>query len=157
MKGQSSVQGSASILIILIMISLTAFGMLSLMSAYSDFKLAKKDGEWAQAYYVLDTDAERAVGELNEELFAHFAKQTPGSSWDALLAAAPPVLEKLGWEVLSQEPVTAGMTLARGPSYLRVEIELREPGEDLRFFRVTCWQQQQDEFLYDEGWNVWEG
>ena len=53
-----SKKGSSSILVILFVITLVVFGTLAMMSAYSDFKLAKKNAEWTRSYYKLDAQGE---------------------------------------------------------------------------------------------------
>lgn len=57
-------RGSSSVLIILILLSLTTFSVLAVMSAYSDVKLARKSLTSAKSYYALDTLGERLLGDV---------------------------------------------------------------------------------------------
>jgi Tfp pilus assembly protein PilE len=61
-------KGSSSIMVMLIMIVLVVFGVLALMSSYSDFKLAKKSAAWHAKYYDLDAKGEEFVSKVNAKL-----------------------------------------------------------------------------------------
>ncbi|MDR0671038.1 MAG: hypothetical protein LBF64_01870 [Oscillospiraceae bacterium] len=143
MKRQASMQGSPSILIILIMLSLSAFGVLAMMSAYSDYKLAEKNTEWVRRCFVLETQAQAAVGELDAAL--------SGASADdfAREAAAQ------GWEIVSESPLLVSRDVSDADAHLRVELALSAgPGPH---YRVRTWRQWQDDFVYDDGMNIWDG
>jgi len=49
-------KGSSSIFIVIILLCLLTFGVLSLMSSYSDLKLARKAETWVTTYYQLDNE-----------------------------------------------------------------------------------------------------
>ncbi|MDR2670794.1 MAG: hypothetical protein LBC26_03610 [Oscillospiraceae bacterium] len=143
MKRQASMQGSPSILIILIMLSLSAFGVLAMMSAYSDYKLAEKNTEWARRGLVLETQAQESVGRLDAAL--------AGASAADFARAA----EAQGWEVVSESPLLVSRDVSDADAHLRVELALNA-GSGPRY-RIRSWRQWQDDFVYDDGMNVWDG
>ncbi|MDR0380667.1 MAG: hypothetical protein LBH86_01545 [Oscillospiraceae bacterium] len=143
MKRQASMQGSPSILIILIMLSLSAFGVLAMMSAYSDYKLAEKNAEWARRCFVLETRAQESVGRLDAALSGVSDADFAGE------AAAQ------GWEIVSESPLLVSRDVSDADAHLRVELALSGgPGPRCR---VRTWRQWQDDFVYDGGMNIWNG
>ena len=52
-------------MVILFVITLVVFGTLAMMSAYSDFKLAKKNAEWTKSYYKLDAQGEAMLQKID--------------------------------------------------------------------------------------------
>lgn len=49
--------GSSSVLVILVMLLLITFGVLAMMSSYSNLKIARKNASWTQGYYLLESQA----------------------------------------------------------------------------------------------------
>jgi hypothetical protein len=136
-------QGSPSILIILIMLSLSAFGVLAMMSAYSDYKLAEKNTEWVRRCFVLETQAQESVGRLDAALAdvsaADFAREA----------------EAQGWEVVSESPLLVSRDVNDADAHLRIELALNTGSEPR--YRIRTWRQWQDDFVYDDGMNIWDG
>jgi len=58
------VKGSSSVLVIMIMLLLITFGVLAMMSSYSNLKIARKNADWTQGYYKLES-----AGELDQITF----------------------------------------------------------------------------------------
>ena len=148
--------GSSSVLIILILLSLTTFGVLSMISAYSDRKLAEKGMEWVKNYYELDSGGERWLSGVGSVLRG--AREEPGEYFLIVTGR----LSKAGYDVRDPYyegggPVVAtdialnllGEQYEDSPQHLSVEIELRTDGG----YRVIRWQQWQQKFDYleDEG------
>lgn|GEM_PF-1269660 len=51
-------RGSSSVLVIMIMLLLITFGVLAMMSSYSNLKIARKHAQWTQDYYQLESLAD---------------------------------------------------------------------------------------------------
>lgn len=51
-------RGSSSVLVIMVMLLLITFGVLAMMSSYSNLKIAKKNAEWSRDFYALESIAE---------------------------------------------------------------------------------------------------
>ena len=60
--------GSSSILMVFVVLCLTTFATLSLVSANADYKLSRKTADAAAAYYALDTAGERMLSDLADLL-----------------------------------------------------------------------------------------
>ncbi len=56
-RPMSRQKGSASVLVIMIMLFLVSLAVLALMTAHSNFKLARKNADWVQGYYTLEAQA----------------------------------------------------------------------------------------------------
>ena len=54
-KVYSNEKGSSSVLVILVMLLLITFGVLAMMSSYSNLKIARKNASWTQGYYLLES------------------------------------------------------------------------------------------------------
>ncbi|MDF2533608.1 MAG: uncharacterized protein K0Q65_3189, partial [Clostridia bacterium] len=65
-KYLKSNKGSASVLVILIMLTLIVFGVLAMMSSFSDLKLSQKSGDWIKNYYSLDGKGDALVQKIDE-------------------------------------------------------------------------------------------
>ncbi len=158
MKHQASMQGSASILIILIMISLSAFGVLSMMSAYSDYKLAQKNAAWTASCYALDAEAQRRVGLLNESLHAAGGGFPGGApTAEAFREMALGVLPGSGWDLVSEDPFVVKCVVSRDKLHLNVELRLHPPENSPALYTVLSWRGAQDLFSYNQGQNIWSG
>lgn len=57
-------KGSSSIMVMMVMIALVIFGVLALMSSYSDYKLAKKNAAWISRYYTLDGEGQQFISQI---------------------------------------------------------------------------------------------
>lgn len=51
--------GSSSVLVIMIMLLLITFGVLAMMSSYSNLKIARKHAQWTREFYSLESLAEK--------------------------------------------------------------------------------------------------
>lgn len=60
--------GSSSILMVFVVLCLTTFATLSLVSANADYKLSRKTADAAATYYALDTAGERMLSDLADLL-----------------------------------------------------------------------------------------
>lgn len=54
-----SERGSSSVLVIMIMLLLITFGVLAMMSSYSNLKIARKHADWTTGYYALENIAQK--------------------------------------------------------------------------------------------------
>lgn len=80
--------GSSSILVIFVVLCLTTFATLSMVSANSDYRLTSRTAQAAQVYYQADSEGVEQVGALHTAL-----EQLPGG--DA--AAYRQTAQGLGW------------------------------------------------------------
>jgi len=64
----SNQKGSASVIVILVMLMLVVFGVLAFVSAGSSLRLAQKNAAMTQEYYKLDAMAEQATAQASETL-----------------------------------------------------------------------------------------
>ena len=149
MKHRASMQGGASILIILLMIALAAFSLLALYSARSDYKLAEKNAEWTRAYYELDTLAWKEVARLEQSL-----RDLPAEDFSA---AGSRAAVSLGWTAASDDPLTVGKTVDRGTMHIEVTLALRPARAGMAVHTILAWRETQDGFDYGDGLDIWLG
>ena len=145
MKNQPAMQGSASVLIILVMLSLSAFGVLSMMSAYADLKLARKNADFVTQYYALDAQAAEAYAAA-QATYQHLLADGISS------AEAAQTVSAAGWAFDER-----GAVLSREftQSELHLTVELRPIGGELA---VVRWQEWQEPFEYEgEPSEIWDG
>ena len=93
MKKKSSVSlgpGAASLILIIVVLSLTALGMLSLMTARNDLKLSRRSAEVAQAVYELSEHAERDLNALDDIVSsARGNAQSEEAFWESISGTLP--------------------------------------------------------------------
>lgn len=131
-------QGGASVLIILIMISLTTFGVLALVSAHSDLKLARKNAAFVQEYYDLEAEAEFKLHEVEEALGE---------------GASDRELAQLGWQVQLGDVTMLRRDVSKGLRHIAITLELT-PNRD---YKLVSWVQTQEQFEYSAGEKLWDG
>ena len=149
MKNSSAMRGGAIILVILIMLSLSVFGVLAMVSAHADYVLTQKRAAWVARYYELD-----ALGQ--KELLAAREAAESGDFYDLDMFDGE-------WE-LDGSFATKVITLPE--TEIRVgNLKLKQRKQELRIvleyvgggkLRVVEWSQMQEafDFIPDEN-NVW--
>lgn len=60
--------GSSSVLVIMIMLLLITFGVLAMMSSYSNLKIARKHAQWTREFYRLESIAEKDLNLVKSAL-----------------------------------------------------------------------------------------
>lgn len=159
-------RGAASALIILLLVMLVIFGVLAMVSAAANLKLARKQAEWNRAWYLADAGAEAVYAELD-----HLCRSSAAAGEDAARLAVKledwldqnpavqtsqvTVLEdRIRIEALSVDEASAGqgidMTLHWQPA--------AAGGTGVEKLVVEKWLQWQLPFEYgDQPGGVWEG
>jgi hypothetical protein len=147
-NNSSAMRGGAIILVILIMISLSIFGVLAMVSAHSDYILASKGSAWLTRYYQMD-----AMGQEQLQIAS-----------DALSTGSAEDLGPLGWIVEEDRAIltlqmpagefqTGNLHLKQAEQTLKITIALVPEG-----FKVIGWAQIQESPEYhDPGDDVWSG
>lgn len=76
-------RGSSSVLVIMIMLLLITFGVLAMMSSYSNLKIARKHAQWTSDFYHLESIAdsdlksfEQLFGRAMDDTQSNFVNQT---------------------------------------------------------------------------------
>ena len=62
--------GSSSVLVIMIMLLLITFGVLAMMSSYSNLKIARKHAQWTREFYSLESLAEKDLSLIKAALLS---------------------------------------------------------------------------------------
>jgi len=149
MKNSSAMRGGAIILVILIMLSLSVFGVLAMVSAHADYVLTQKRASWVARYYELD-----ALGQ--KELLAAREAAEAGDFYDLDIIDSE-------WEL---DGFLAAKTITLPEAEIRVgNLKLKQRQQELRIvleyvgggmLRVVEWAQMQEsfDFIPDEN-NVW--
>lgn len=128
MRHATTMRGGALILVILLMMALAMFGVLSMVSADSDYKMAVKSAEWVRVYYALEDSGQHKLHQAGI--------MTRESGFETLATA--------GWEL---DGSVARINLRADVQNLAITVELRPDGS----LDVTEWRQWQDSFEYEEG------
>jgi len=122
--------GGSSIVVIFVILTLTTFATLSLVSARADQSLGRKSVEATEAYYAADARAEEILAEIDMLLQEHSVHGTPEFAVRAalVLASGSPVV----FEVLDDMigPGDTSLTIRYSVQindiqHLDVELELR--------------------------------
>lgn len=128
MNHATTMRGGALVLVVLLMLALAMFGVLSMVSADSDYKMARKSADWIADYYRLEDAGQRKLNQARA-----MARE---SGFESLSTA--------GWDVAD---ATASITLAQGVQNLSVTVSLTDGGA----LAVSAWRQWQQGFEYPEG------
>jgi hypothetical protein len=109
--------GASSLLVVFVVLCLTTFAALSLVSARADRSLAQRSAQASQAYYAADLEAERWLSGLVNALENH-------GDWERVLGNRGAVWERQGtaYTVFYSQPISQEKTL-------KIEV-LLTPGGD---------------------------
>jgi archaellum component FlaF (FlaF/FlaG flagellin family) len=154
-------RGSASTLIVLMLVLLVFFGVLSIVTAAADNRLADRRSKLVQAYYAADRTAVEILARLTQT-----ANRAPAATDSMTLKAA---LEQQLAEFEEVEILSAGSDGRRVDLLLRIwnggqAIEAGTafflpdtPGGNVRLL-VTRWTAWQEPFDYENtGGGIWKG
>jgi hypothetical protein len=163
-------RGSSSIMVILIMLTLVVFGVLALMSSYSDLKLSKKNASWLEKYYSLDAKGEDLLSQIDSRLIAAAKKARIGA-----------VLDKEKYLSLAQAEINAMKTedklkLTKNNNMLIISSDLFDKEKNKlgislevepalitgqnqggKYYKVIKWTQIPKDFKYDNTIQLWNG
>lgn len=131
--------GAASLLLVVVVVSLSVLGLLALINARGDHKLTQRGMQFAASEYAASAQAERMLAELDGVL-ADCAQQAADDGEYMLLVSAslPEEMELDGRTVCWQLPSEYGRTLVCG-------VEIEPLGAQPRF----AWTEHT--FIADEG------
>lgn len=124
MTHSTTMRGGALVLIVLLMLSMSMFGVLSMVSANADLNMARKNADWVQTYYRLDSE-----GTYKLEQARIMVREVGLAS----LATA-------GWTVGDGE---AELNLSEGVQNLLIRVAQDENGLEVR-----SWRQWEEGFEY---------
>ena len=139
--------GSCSILVIFVLLSLTTFATLALMSAQASYRLAERVAVASGAYYTADATAEEILARISGELHAagvwesrgavvHLEAEPPGTGEAVSITPAGGDSGIISYEV----PIDSAR-------WLRVELEADFAGPGLR---VLSWRVMAEPFQIDQ-------
>lgn len=109
----NSTRGSSSVLVIMIMLLLITFGVLAMMSSYSNLKIARKNADWTQGYYRLESAAEldmMTFKTLYEEAIGQTNNLLNGGALDENVLKALPVEMQTAIKSSYQQVLTSNET-----------------------------------------------
>lgn len=141
--------GTASLILIFVVLTLSIFAMLSMTSALADDRITDRTEEWVSNYYAADTEAVNRLAEIDKvaeeaiksnEGFGSYMEKHANCDYDALTNVAT-------FEVEINENVK-----------LEVSAKFFEGYVDGKHFEVERWQEvNAREYNLDESMPVWDG
>lgn len=149
-------RGSASVIVIMVMLLLVIFGVLAFVSAGSSLRLAQKNAGTIQDYYLLDKQGEIAVGQIS-----------------ALIKAGPVSQETVG-QIQQATGITAVTAIPEPQGEYTFTLQLQDPavesGASLRIrlqtvsgrasgtaLEIQEWKLVYKPFVYNDTVNLWDG
>lgn len=161
--------GSSTILISLLFITLVVFGLLGLTTSASELKLAKRNAEANRAFYSLDSEGVRFLSSLKELINQAYDEVQNSAGTKLFFECMGKRLDGvsgLQYEmILKDRPIMAVkrmlMIKENGiERYLSIEIDITEPlssSEINKLCRIIEWRVGQEPFKYTDTINLWEG
>lgn len=146
--------GTSSILMVFVLLCLTTFAALSLVSANADNRLTTRAAETLSDFYEADAQAERVLAELSDVLAASRSASTEGE-YRALYTLRAVNLS----HPVTFEGATASFTVDAGETQ-RLEVVLQLPFGEEALYRKLQWQMIPNAWQSEEnadGINIWGG
>lgn len=152
----SNEKGSASVIVIMVMLLLVVFGILAFVSGGSSLRLAEKNAQTVKAYYLLDKHGEIAVARIADMLKSE--NVGPGMVDKAAkmegVADAVLVPQKSGNPVLALK--IQDTTIKSGAS-LRIRVTPKVGENGTLGLAIQEWKLIYKPFEYEGIVNLWEG
>ena len=141
--------GTSSLILIFIILCLTIFGLLSLSSAGSDWKLAQKNAQSIKGYYEADSMAVEFTA-MVEEALAGCSQASDDEEYLEL------VKEKLG-EFYQEDTGTVGTDIEMLYGQM-LHVEVEPDREEERGYRILSWNVYHSvDYDIDRSMPVWTG
>lgn len=151
----SNEQGSASVIVIMVMLLLVVFGVLAFVSAGSSLRLAEKNAQTVKRYYSLDKQGEIAVARISQAMKAAPADGDMVSLLQQATGLTDITLTAEGGEAPLITAIIRDTASDDGPS-LRIRLRpLRGAGSS--GLEIREWKLMYKPFDYNEPVNLWEG
>lgn len=149
-------QGSASVLVIMVMLLLVVFGILAFVSGGSSLRLAEKNAQTVKDYYLLDKQGEIAVSQISALLKA----PAPGEDLAEQLRTATGV-QTVAVEAQPGGAPAVTLTIEnpalKSGATLKIKLQTDPGAEGDQGSEVTEWKLVYKPFVYEEPVNLWEG
>lgn len=134
--------GAASLILIVVILSMSVLGILALMNARNDIKLCERSVQVVQAGYALNAEAERKLASLDAIAAMYAAKSENDDDYAAAVRAFLPVDMSMNDRVISWN-VTDGLRT------LECAVTLNPLGQGQRF----SWVNHRLTATTEEAWN----
>lgn len=138
-------KGSATVLVMLILLCLTTFGVLAVVSAWSELRLSRKNAAFAEAYYQLDSGGEAALLDADAALKGAYVSSGGEKEY---LEASQAALISLGWQEAG-EGMSRVVSVGLEDKELYLTVVLRPVYDEHARYEILSWKQWQDRFVYD--------
>ena len=142
--------GAASLMLIVVVMSMSVLGILAMMNARSDNRLSMRGAEVAEQAYGLSSAAERSVAALDAVLVQCADQAEDDEGWLALVAEMLP-------EGMTLSDRTVTWTEEGGERKLVCAVELNELGEEtrMRWTEHRLVTQLDDMVPQEDTWEIW--
>lgn len=117
--------GSSSVLVIMIMLLLITFGVLAMMSSYSNLKIAQKKAAWTKDYYQLESIAEEGL--------SHFKVSFESSVIELIQMSE---LDQVNPDFLAQLPTELSEAIVEDPLTLKRNLQKWSELEEDLFIHI---------------------
>lgn len=135
--------GAVSLLLVVVVVSMSALGLLALISARGDYRLTERSAEVIVSEYDVSVEAEYALAELDAVLLSSRRTAQDEQSYLAAVQSALPDGMNLEGRIVSwEETLSAGRTLL-------CEVELLPLDSTRRFSRKTFMFTVSDDGLFE--------
>ena len=132
--------GISWILVIFILLCLVTFGVLSMVSANSDYQMSKKTADRVTAFYEASSRAQDVLKQIDQELAASFSDGSFPQSALAKLAKDQELADSHSLSVSKENTISFSETLSDTQA-LSVSLEtVQAPAQGEQLYRITCWQ-----------------
>ena len=144
--------GAASLMLIVVVLSMSVLGLLAMMNARSDNRLSLRSAEVAEEAYGLASDAERSLAALDAILAECESQAEDDESWLALVKEAklPEGMTLQGRTIRWTEKNEEGRKMI-----CAVELELFGDPQRMRWTEHKLYTQLEDMEPQEDTWEIW--
>ena len=148
--------GASSVLMIFVVLCLTTFGILSLLSARADLRLSRKTEETTTAYYAADVRTEQLLQQADNCLL-DVRSNAAGQDENAYMELAGAALSKLEYFTGQTDKIFTFSVPVGDHQSIRIELEVLPFSAPLRYQVISRYVQTEMPEDEESRINVWPG
>lgn len=155
--------GASSIMMVFVVLCLTTFGVLSMLTSRADLRLSRKNRDAAEAFYTADADAAACLRDIDVCLTQAraAAKASDAQQEEAYRQQIKQQLSLLSDTKLSVEEdenaLMVGVLIPSGDGrtlYIRIRVL---PYTEQQRYKVLSWKMMSPDIVTEESANIWTG
>lgn len=169
-RSQWNKSGSATVMVIMIVMTLMLFGVFSMMSSYAGLSIARRNAEWTQLYYKQESQAAEKMALIHETIKKVWHETDRDvSDWqqEYYLQLRLMIEETASFTPVETDPIPESPELLSGSFIIpadeagktrdfMVSFKVMDDSSTEPLIQITAWKSLPEIFEYDDQIEFWD-